>query len=244
MKKRMINHVFSLALLLGLVWTMTSGCTYAAQGVKGDGNVVKQERSVGPFSGIEVGGAFKVFLTQGSAEALVVEADENLLQYIDTDVRGNTLTIKNTKEINNPKALNVYVTFKDLNELDISGACHLVADDKLKFDNLELECSGASEVNLKMSAEKLSLDCSGASQMELYGVAGSMDLDVSGASHLDASELEVKTCEADVSGASHAKIFVSDELSADVSGAASLKYKGDAVLKDHDVSGAGSLKKY
>ena len=80
--------------------------------------------------------------------------------------------------------------------------------------------------------------------MELYGMAESMDMDISGASHIDASDFEVKVCNADVSGASHGKVFVTGELSADVSGAASLKYKGDAVIKNHDVSGAGSLKKY
>ncbi len=232
------------AFLLALVWTMTSGCTYAAHGVKGDGNVVKQERSVSPFTGIEVGGAFQVYLTQGGSESLVVEADENLLDLIETEVRNNTLMIRTKKDIRDPKALNVYVTFKELNNLDISGACQLSAEDKLKFGDMDMDCSGASQIDLKFSASKLSIDCSGASQMELYGAAENMDLDLSGASHLDASDLEVKVCNADVSGASHGKINVTGELYAEVSGAASLKYKGGAEVKDHDVSGAGSLKKY
>lgn len=244
MEKQKINLVLTLALVLGFMLTITSGCTYASQGVKGDGNVVKQERSVSPFTGIEVGGAFKVFLTQGDKESLIVEADENLLDIIETEVHGNTLKIRTTKDIRDSKVMNLYITFSDLKSLEISGACHLTGENKFKLGDLEMDCSGASDIMLKLTAANVNLDCSGASQMELYGMAESMDIDISGASHFDASDFEVKLCNADVSGASHGKVFVTDELSADVSGAGSLKYKGDAVLKDHDVSGAGSLKKY
>jgi len=78
----------------------------------------------------------------------------------------------------------------------------------------------------------------------LYGSAESAELDLSGASHFDGYDLEVDYYNVDVSGASHAKIYVNKELSAEVSGAASLKYKGEPTIKEHDVSGAGSMKKY
>ena len=243
MKKRKINHTPALGLLAGLLLTIFTANACVAQGIKGDGNVMKQERSVGSFNGIEVGGAFKVFLTQGDNEAVVVEADQNLLDIIETEVRGNTLKITARKDIRNSEALNVYVTFKDLGSLDVSGACNLSNDGKLKLGDLDLDCSGASDVELKMSASAVTMDCSGASHMDLYGMAETLVMDISGASSVDASDFEVKTCEAEVSGASHGKVFVTGELSAEVSGAGSLKYKGDAVIKDPEVSGAGSLKK-
>lgn len=243
MKNRKLNRALSLSLVLGFIFTLTSGCSYGFNGIKGNGNVVKQDRTISSFSGIDVGGAFKVFLTQGDKEGLVVEADENLLDIIETEVRGNTLRIKTTEDIKDSKALNIYITFKDLSEIDVSGACKMSGENKFTLDDIEVDCSGASDVSMKLSAGNMDLECSGASNMDLYGTAESMDLDISGASHLDASDLEVKTCNADVSGASHGKVFVTGELSADVSGAGSLKYKGDAVIRSHDVSGAGSLKK-
>jgi len=244
MKKQKFTHAINFALVLGLLFSVTTSCTYAFRGIKGNGNVVKQERSVSSFTGIDVGGAFKVYLTQGEKETLVVEADENLLDIIETEVRGNTLRIKTSQDIRDSKALNIYITFKNLEDLDVSGACNLTGENKFKLGDLDLGCSGASDVMLKLSAEDVNLDCSGASEMDIYGSAETIDLDVSGASHIDAFEFEVKICKADVSGASRAKVFVTGELSAEVSGAASLKYKGDAVITNHDVSGAGSLKKY
>lgn len=243
MKNLKTNQFLQISLALAFLLAITSSCTFAGDGIKGNGNVVKQERDISSFSGLDVGGAFKVFLTQGEKESLVVEADENLLDIIETEVRGNTLKISTSKDINNSKALNIYLTFKDLSEMDISGACQVSGENKFKLGNLDVDCSGASDVTMKLAAEGLTLDCSGASQMDLYGSAESIEMDISGASHLDASDLEAKTCKAEVSGASHGKVFVTGELSAEVSGAGSLKYKGDAVIRNHDVSGAGSLKK-
>lgn len=243
MKNQLFNRIFGVTLMLGLSLTVLTSC-YGFEGIRGDGNVQKQERSVDSFDGIDVGGAFKVFLKQGSSQKLIVEADENLLDVIETEVRGSVLKIKTTEDIRESDALNIYITFTELKMLDVSGASNLETEDKIKVDDLELDCSGASDVMLKMSAGEIDLDCSGASQMDLYGTAEYVKLNVSGASNLDASDFETKVLDADVSGASKAKVFVTGELMADVSGAASMKYRGDAVIKQHDVSGAGSLKKY
>lgn len=238
------KQLLTATIVLTFLLTLQSGCTYGFSGIKGNGNVTEQERQLGSFSALDVGGAFKVFLTQGDKEFVIVEADENLLEVISTEIRGNTLVIKTTEDIRDSEALNIYLTFKDLNEMEISGACHLSAENKMKFDDLDLDCSGASDVELKLAASKLNMDFSGASQVELYGSAETVDLDLSGASHFDGVDLEAEIYFVDVSGASHAKIFVNKELSAEVSGAASLKYKGEPVIKEHDVSGAGSMKKY
>jgi hypothetical protein len=238
------KQLLTFAVALTFLLTLQSGCTYGFGGIKGNGNVIKQDRQLGSFSALDVGGAFKVFLTQGDKEAVTVEADENLMDVISTEVRGNTLVIKTTEDIRDSEALNIYLTFKDLDEMEISGACQLTGENKMKFDNLDMDCSGASDVELKLAASKLTMDFSGASQIELYGSAEAVDLDLSGASSYDGYDLEADIYFVDISGASHAKIFVNKELSAEVSGAAGLKYKGDPVIKEHDVSGAGSMKKY
>ncbi|MBN2173543.1 MAG: DUF2807 domain-containing protein [Bacteroidales bacterium] len=239
-----LNKFLGFVLALTLMLILQSGCSYGFGGIKGNGNVVKQDREISSFSALEVGGAFRVFLKQGDREAITVEADENLLDVISTEVRGRTLEIKTTEDIHDSEVLNIYLTFTSLEKMDISGACKLTGEEKMRFGDLEIECSGASDVELKMAAGNLDLDFSGASQIELYGSAELINLDLSGASSLDAFELEARKYDADVSGASHAKIAVSDELAADVSGAASIKYKGDPTITDFDVSGAGSLKKY
>ena len=244
MKNQKFKQIAGFTLMLSFLLTVNTSCTYAYKGIRGNGKVVKQERSVSSFTGIDVGGAFKVYLTQGDMESLVVEADENLLDIIKTEVRGNTLKINTTEDIKDSEALNIYITFKNLDNIDISGACQITSENKFKLGDLMLDCSGASDIMLKMTASKVELDCSGASKIDLYGAAESIEMDISGASQIDASDFEVKVCEAEASGASHGKVFVTGELSAEISGAGSLKYSGDPIIKSHEVSGAGSLRKY
>ncbi len=243
MKKHSVRRFTGMTLILGIILMMQTGCTYAFKGVKGNGNIVKQERNISNFSGLEVGGAFRVFLTQGDEEKLVVEADENLLDIIETKVRGGILIISTNENIKQFKTMNIYLTFKSIDDMEISGACHLSGENKFRFNDLDLDCSGASEVDIKLSANSLNMDISGASSVDLYGSVEKISLDISGASSLDAYELETVNCYVEVSGAAGARISVSNELSAEVSGASKLRYKGNPKLISHEVSGAGSLKK-
>ena len=242
MKK--VNLTMLSVLLFSFMFVAASACNYTFNGIKGDGNVVKQEREVGSFSGIEVGGAFKVFLSQGDEEKVIVETNENLLDVIETKVVGNTLKISTTKDINKADELNIYITFVNIEDLEVSGACHLKSDNKIKLKELDLECSGASDVELMLSLTVLEMDCSGASQVELFGTADNVELDLSGASKLDAIEFETRKLDADISGASGGKMSVTGELTSDVSGASSFRYKGEPTIRNVDVSGAASFKKY
>lgn len=244
MKTLQFKQMAGFTTVLALFFFLQTGCTYALHGIRGNGNVIKQTRELSSFNSLEVGGAFRVYLTQGDKESAVIEADENLMEVIQTEVRGGKLVIHTSEDIQESRALNVYLTFKSLDQLDISGACHLSSENKLTFENLDIECSGASDVELKMSAKDLDLDFSGASQVNLFGNALSVSLDLSGASDLDAIDLEAEKYDADISGASHAKIYVKNELTTDVSGAASLKYKGEPAVVNNDISGAASVKKY
>ena len=238
MNKQVLTIVLSV--VFGLATFTSSGCMYMT-GIDGNGKVKKETRNVSSFDAIKIGGAFEVYLTQGN-ESLVVEADENLLDIITTEVRGGTLVISTDKNIKNAEELNLYIGFKDLERIDISGAVELKADGRLKFDELDIEGSGASEIELDLTADRLSLDFSGASELDLAGSAGTCNIDISGASEIQAYDLELKDCTIDISGAGEAKLNVSDKLKASVSGAGSIRYEGNPSV-DSRVSGAGSVRK-
>ena len=222
--------------------TLMGGCI--PDGITGDGDVVKEDRKVSGFTSLEVSGAFSVYLTQGNSEALTVEADENLMQYIKTEVHGDRLEIYvEDKNIKKFSEMNIYLTFEELEMIDISGAVSLQSENSLKFNDLSLEGSGASELKLDMEVGMLDADFSGASEIDLTGKAKAARFDFSGASELDAYDFVIEACELDVSGAAEARIHVTGSLEVDASGAASVKYKGSPSVST-DVSGAGSVKSY
>jgi hypothetical protein len=210
-------------------------------GVKGDGNVVKEDRAIKSFTSLEVSGAFKVFLYQGKSESLTVEADQNLMQYIKTVVKGDRLEIYTDEEISRPTKLNIYLTFEQLEMIDISGAVSVKGDERMTFGELNIDGSGASDLELIMDVDALEADFSGASEIELSGQARWVKIDLSGASEIDAYDFIIESCELDVSGAAEVKIHVTGNLDVDVSGAASVNYKGSPKVQS-DVSGAGSLR--
>ena len=233
---------FFIAFMLMASSVMMGGCL-PFNGVKGDGNVVKEERDISSFTSLDVSGAFKVYLYQGNTESLTVEADANLMQHIKTKVKGDKLEIYLDESIKNATKLNIYLTFEQLEMIDISGAVSLIGEDRMEFGELWLDGSGASEITLNMSVEVFKVDLSGASEVELTGEARTVNIDISGASEFNAFDFEIENCEVDVSGAAEAKLYVSQNLEVEVSGAASVRYKGNPRIQS-DVSGAGSLKSY
>lgn len=226
--------IFTLALI-----NVSSGCIMAG-GIKGNGKVISDERNVSNFEKIQVGGAFNVFLTQGDKEYLRIEAEENLMSYIKSEVIGGKLKIYSDKNLNPTKEMKIYLTFKNLEDIDISGACELKGENRFTLDELEMEVSGAAEIFLELELNELDANFSGASEVELKGKAGEVEIDISGAGELEAGDFETESMEISISGAADAKIFVTKSLNVFVSGAASVKYKGNPSVSTN-VSGAGSV---
>lgn len=239
------TKLFSVILFASLfigISTIFAGCHMRY--THGNGNVVKQDRTVSSFNGIDVSGAFDVYLKQGDNEAVTVEAEENLLPYIRTEVVDGTLIIE-TKDrpFHNTTKMTVYVTIKGLKSIDLSGATDIETQNKLNLSDLKIDISGASEAKLDFAVQKLNLDCSGASKILLTGSAVNVTMDLSGASKLLAFDMPAESYSISLSGAGKAEINVSKKLSADISGAGTIKYKGSPAEIDQEVSGAGSIKK-
>ncbi|MFC2107599.1 head GIN domain-containing protein [Bacteroidota bacterium] len=228
-------------LLMSLMMVLVSFTCVADRGIKGNGKVIKEDRNVSGFTAISVGGAYDVILIQGSSEGLVIEAEENLMGYIKTSVTAGKLIIDNKESLNPTESMKVYVTFKDLTKIRISGACDLTNEGTLELSELKIDGSGATDIDLELNLKELDIDCSGASDIKLSGKAHEFDIEISGASDLKAYDFEVDECSVDLSGAGHAEVFVNKELDVEVSGAGSCYYKGNPSVSQ-SVSGAGSVK--
>ncbi|GAB1402878.1 hypothetical protein MASR1M74_00560 [Lentimicrobium sp.] len=206
---------------------------------------IKEERKVAHFTELEVSSAFKVFLTQGSEEKLLIDASEVDLKEVITEVKDNKLIIRLTptnfsRQIGN---ISVFLTFTTLTDIDVSGAVELKGSNEMRFNELEIEGSGASIINLNISAKKLECELSGASSATLIGQTDYFNIDISGASKLNAMEVLAKTCKLKVSGASSAKVNVKDTLRIDGSGASEVLYSGNPNVVETELSGASKVKK-
>ncbi|MCX6248795.1 MAG: DUF2807 domain-containing protein [Bacteroidetes bacterium] len=240
METRSTNNTGIISIVLFTMFLIVS-CNLI--GERGSGNVIRQERKVSSFNGIEVSGAFDVILTQGTSVSVFVEADDNLMDLIRTDVRGTTLVIENKKPIQHSKSLKVFITFTELKSVEMSGAVNIESQGKLTLPELMLSSSGASDAKLDLDVQKLGIECSGGSKLKLTGSAKEVHVDASGAIDLFAFDLMAETYKLGISGAGKAEINVSKELDVEISGAATVRYKGTPSKNVQDISGAGSVKK-
>ena len=164
------------------------------------------------YHAIEVSSAFDVYLTQSNEESVAVSASE--VKYRDkirVEVKGGVLIIRydnQGKWNTGNKKLKAYISFKDINKLEVSGACDVYIVETWKADNVKIELSGASNLKGKIDGQKLMVDLSGASDMTLSGTMGQLNIEASGASGFKGYDMVVDYCDAKASGASDIKITV------------------------------------
>lgn len=214
----------SIKFLIGLMICLAvfSVFTVTAQSRKGEGNVTKQERNVGSFSGIDVGGAFEVILSSGTEERVVIETDDNLQEYVEVKNSGGILEFS-TKSIRNPTKLKAYVTFVNLDRINASGASSVKSATAIQGKTLKVESSGASEVTLFPALDEFIVEVSGAGEVTVEGTAEKLIADISGAGNLMATRLLCKNGNVEASGAGTAKVNVSDQVNFETSGAGSIR---------------------
>jgi hypothetical protein len=95
---------------------------------------------------------------------------------------------------------------------------------------------------MELSAQKLDLNSSGASKLRLSGTANDVSADLSGACDIFGFDLVCDNFTVDLSGAGKAQIHVNKKINAEISGAGSIRYKGNPSVINQSVSGAGSIK--
>jgi uncharacterized protein YxeA len=236
----------SLRYLLIAVTVLGMSCTVHSQSnktVHGNHNVTKAERTTGSFTGIKVSSGVDVYLKQGDKESVTVEADENLHEYIITEVRGGVLHVYTEANIRDAEKERVYVTMKDINSVQTTSAGDIVGESPIKSDRLELSASSAGDITLEIYAKETEIDISSSGDMTLTGETEKMKADLSSAGDLKAYKLNAKEADLSVSSAGDADINVSEKLTARASSAGDINYMGDPKLIDVHTSSAGGIHK-
>ena len=202
------------------VLLVLAGCSV----VSGSGQVKSETRQVSGFTGIELSGNGEVTIEQGETESLTIEADDNVLPALTSEVRDSVLELgtkpRTTVRTRNP--IRYRVTLKDLTSIELSGSGSV---------------SGAD-----LQASALQVDISGSGTINLAGAADQQDVEVSGSGRYEAAQLPSRSATIEISGSGKATVAASDQLRVDISGSGTVTYSGDPAI-DQDISGSGRLVK-
>ncbi|NJC95231.1 MAG: hypothetical protein C3F07_07385 [Anaerolineales bacterium] len=222
------------------------GDFYVGPGDPGSGNVVTSDRDVSDFTAVEIDYPAQVFISQGSSVSVKVEAEDNVLPGLKTEVRGDQLRIyykaDDGKRVNARKPVKVTIVVRELKDVEFNSAGELTIEG-IETDDLNISVSGAGNLELNEIAVKgLEVSLSGAGSMSASGTADDLSLVISGFGSFNGRDLHNQTANIDLSGAGSATVWVDDRLDAQISGAGSVNYYGSpAVTKQ--ISGLGNVSK-
>jgi hypothetical protein len=232
-------------LIFTIVILSISACTQAQfrVTVRGNGNVITKERKAENFTGIKVSSGVDVYLKQGTSMSISVEADENLHEYIITEVKNGVLNVYTDANIREAKRERVYVTMKEINSITTTSAGDIVGETPVKSDRLELSASSAGDIKLEVTSKDIKINISSSGDMTLTGETDILEADLSSAGDLNAFELKAREADISASSAGDADINVTEKLTARASSAGDINYMGSPKYIDSHSSSAGGIHK-
>ena len=229
---------------------LTIGLTSAQwKRVKGNGNTVTINRSVGDYDRVALAGWFDVELVDGEEGELTLTGESNLLEYIKTEVKDGKLTIKakkgvNLKPSNWKEGILIVVPVERINGVSLSGSGDIVGKTVLQADDFKTSISGSGDITLELRAKSVDASMSGSGDIRLSGKTTDFEVSVSGSGDIKAYDLEADFVEAQVSGSADIKVTANEMLKARVSGSGDISYKGNPKKIDTKSSGSGDISSY
>lgn len=239
------NFVITLLLIISLLLV---GCQInipnSTTTLKGSGKVITENRSVSNFKNITISGMGDMLITQGETESLTIEAEDNIVALIKTEVKDDTLTIgftQNNINLRPTQPIKYTLAVKALDNLRISGAGNINIP-ALKTEKFVLKISGAGNVKLdKLEATDLTMILSGAGNASVSGQVTSQTIELTGVGNYGGRELSSQTANVLLSGAGNATVWAQKNLEAKISGFGSVNYYGSPEVT-RKISGAGNIK--
>lgn len=194
------------------------------------------------YTKLDVNDNFKVFVGIGDQEEIEILANDNLHNYINVSVSGNTLRIR-TDDVSiwGDETLEAYITTTNLDNYRISGNSKVEILDEMINEELTLRLSGNSKFYGEVDLERMDADASGNSKIELEGFATASDIVLSGNSKFEDFDYETNILDARLAGNSKAYLTIQEGIYYRGSGNSKLYYRGDAIIESEDLSGNSKL---
>jgi len=209
--------------------------------VTGNGTIKKETRTASSFKSISASGSFNVYITPGTSSNIEIEADENILPYIVTEVEDGELKLhwKKGYDVKPSQKIAVNVSMAEVKELAASGSGGFYSKGTLKGEKVDIGISGSVIIDMDLKADKLEVGVSGSTKILLKGDVPKVEYGISGSASVDALALKSQDVEVGVSGSGDLAVNVEKKLDISVSGGAKVRYKGNPSINQ---SSSGSSK--
>jgi len=206
---------------LSIVVILSMGCMYPSQQtIRGNGNIVTDERDVGHFTELRITGSRSTVVYGDREGPIRITADENLLEYNESYVENGRLVITTANNVNLRPTQRI--------EIEIPGK---------HIQNVRV--SGSNRIELyDIDQDWFRIRGSGSTRVTATGYVGDLEIRMSGSSRLDAGDLVADIGTIRTSGSSRAVVTVENILEARTSGSSRVSYYGNP--EDMQINSTGS----
>ena len=238
MKK--VNIQFLAILFIATIFTSCGLDIF--NGVVGNRNIVTIERTPqADFSGIKVSTGINLFISQGSTNAITVEADENLHDLIITEVKEGVLKIYTDKNIWKAKARKVYVTIENLTLLKASSGSNVKSESIIDTNEIYIDASSGASIDIEIVAKNVITETSSGSDVKIKGTTINHTSRASSGSSINAYKLKSTNANASASSGASINIYASKNMDAKASSGGVIDYTGNPTKISKEASSGGSI---
>ena len=211
--------------------------------VRGNGNVTTETRNVGSFDKVSLGGSFDVYLVEGNEGKLTIEGEENVLKYVETEVKNGKLHLgfKDNTNISMTKKLTITVPFENLESVSLGGSGNIIAKKRIKADEVSFALGGSGSIVANVDANTVKTSIGGSGNIKLKGKTDYLKCSIGGSGDVKAYELDANSLKASIAGSGDVQISVKNKIKATVVGSGSVYYKGNPSQIDSNSLGSGDV---
>ncbi len=238
----MVNRIRLLLPLIAVLFCGCEGFDLASEQLRGSGKPATEQRPVSGIDAVTLSGVGDLRIEVGNQESLRIDADDNILPHIRTEVKGGKLTIGIERgfSVHPSVPIRYALVVRQLDEVGLSGS-GTISTAALRTDTMKAHVSGSGDITFdELTGKQVSAKISGSGKIKVSGRVEAEEVHISGSGDYDGEDLQSRTAEVIVSGSGDSKLWVTDALTVHVSGSGDVEYYGDPKLTKH-VSGSGEL---
>lgn len=174
--------------------------------IKGNQKVTTEERTVDNFDAVSVSSGIDLYLTQGNTNTLKLEADENLMKHIKTEVKNGTLKIYSDETLSDAKSLKAHLTFKALEKISGSAGADVFTENTLKADEMKVNMSSGSDLKMTLESSEANFNMSSGSDAIVKYIGENLTINASSGSDFEINADELDELVLDISSGSDVKL--------------------------------------
>lgn len=218
-------------------------CNITIDGIKGQGDVIKKEKLISkPYSALKSSNGLDVILVKDSSPKIVIEANENLFDYIQVYVENNILYIKSDKNIGRADKKTVLVPYSNLQKITATSGSEIVSKEKVVEKELDIKASSGANINLTIDAENLSTSVSSGGHIRISGKADKHSAKASSGANLKANELLSQDTYAKASSGANIRIYAKNQFEGKASSGAHVIVYGNPTDISKNNSSGGRIR--